>query len=443
MGTGKNEPGYILVFSLLMIALIVVLATQIADTGIVNIRYADTMLKRERARVLALSGVNIAMAQLGITLEEKKVDKEKEKKSTQDSQESSFGFSSEEAKIFIQNIWPLLDVWQTFTMTRKEHGVRGEIKICISSEEGKLNISQMIETKNDERKFREFPARMLEGLDITKDEGKKKDKKDETEDKKEGHGNKKTTINTKKQELGFKDVAENVFKGIAKFIKGKDLFKNFETYLTNKGVFETIFDKRASLTDITEFFRMDDGKAFSGFKHNIFKRPTKTGEKTIFWMDIFSDVYRWPSGSVNPWFLSNSLKNIFGFKLSGGLLQKKEQIAKLLKDFTFSRPSQYAGPQLSFPQDWNRIFADLYGIKWENIPNWLKPIMSKEFASSAFSVVSYGTVGGVTQRLYAIVRVNIAREEKKDKEKKEVKKVKEAKKKPPFIKCYISRTYWI
>jgi len=462
-----NKPGYILVFSLLLISLIVMLSTRIADIGVVGIKSSNTMLKRERARSLAASGVNIAMAQLGISLEEKKKKKEKrpegkEKEKGRPPRERRYGISSEEAKIFLANVWPLLNVPQTFKMNKRQHGVKGEIRICISSENGKLAIDDMFD--KEKRQFKAFSPKKMAALGIKK--GAKKEKKEgekdvhekekeaedkESKDKEKAKSGEKKGGKSKPPGFGYRDVLQNVFKGVVKFIQGKDFFGNVEKYLTNKAMFETIFDKRRGLDDPTEFFRMGDGKVFKGFRDNIFKKIFPKGEKpkeTVYWMDIFTPNVLYPEG-LNPWFISESLQTIFGFKgkKGGSIAARKAKIKKLLKDFSFRE--KYGQLKIVLPQDWNKIFAQLYGVKWENLPKWLKPIISKEFAYNAFSVVSYGTVGGVTQKIYATIWVRVVRDvdkEKKKQQKKDVKKEaekKEKKRKPPFVSCHISESYWI
>jgi len=368
----KNSPGYVLVFSLMMIALIVILVTRIADIGNVHIWYSKTIIDREHAKMLAWSGVNIALSQLSISGEEKKEagNKNQREKKRKDAG-PKMGWTEGEAKNFIKNIVPLLNSWQIFDIKKETYGVDGTIKVCIGSEEGKIDINQSFDFKT--RKF----------------------------------------IGQGKREGNFKKLFEQLFKRIEKFVVGKELFKKFSEYLTKKEKFEQILKNRQnSLYDPTEFLSI---KEFEVFQDAVFYEPynvdkiknnevTGAKKEKVYWMDIFTI---W-SGSrdINPWFFSNSMKRIIGikFKENEKIENKKKKINGLLKHFKLD---------LSLPADWNKIFSTLYNVKYNNLPNWIKKAMSAKFEPAVFSVLSYGTVGSVTQKLFAVLERKKIKQDKK------------------------------
>jgi len=410
MKKGHKQPGYILIFSFIIMSLIVMLATRISDIGISHVRYVRTMIEKEQARRLAWNGVNIAMSQLAMTFDTEKKQQsadvvlapggEKEKQPAQ--QEVVNGWKAAEAKLFLEKILPLIHRWQIFEFSTKEQGIDGQVKIYISGENGKVNIDDMFD----------FQERKFKGI-IPKWEKGSQPQTSAMPDKKQ-----------KSKDFGM--FLEPLFKGMGKFIKGKDLFKELEKYLTKEKQFEKLFKNRNRLIDTTEFFNI---KAFNVFEGHVYPRPLKKGEKkdkNIFWTNIFTTAFSYLWGQINPWFLTQSLQNIFGFKSKENILTKKNKLEGFLKNFKL---------KMSWPDDWDKLFAELYGIKYANLPKWVQPVMSKEFACDAFSVVSYGTVGDVTQKLYAIVSVSVVREKKKGKDRKKQEEV--------FIKCYISRSYWV
>jgi len=405
MKSYKNKPGYILVFAMMMIALIVVLVTRIVDISSVHMRFSKTMIDREHAKILAWSGVNIAMSQLSIQEDKKeeaakatkgaKEKKPKNKKLALSSvegkvpQKSSGQWTEQEAKFFLKNILPLLNEWQTFEIKRDKYGINGTIKIFIDSEEGKIDLNRVFDF--EKRKF--F-----------------------------GQG---------KKEGDYQKILQEVFKGIQKAAKGKELFKKVQDYLTNKQKFDQILKNRQNrLYDTTEFFGMKD---FDFPAESIFNQPPleikggkKETVKNIYWTDIFTlwSGYK----KINPWLLSNSIKRIAGLKFKDGqkLQEKKKKIEGVLKQFKLN---------LSWPGDWDKIFSSLYGIKYKALPDWAKQIMSTTFGPSVFSVVSYGTVGNITQKLFVVF------ERKKVASGKETAKKEAAKE--IVIEFEIKKFYWI
>jgi len=378
MKIGKKSPGYILVFSLAMIALVIVLATRIVDLSSVHVRFTQTMLEREHAKILAWSGVSIAMSQLSVREKEKKKGKEEKKEIKKASEE----WTQNEAKLFLKTILPVLNEWQTFVIKKDKFGINGTVKICISSEDGKIDLNQLFDF--EKKKFI-------------------------------GQG----------QKTGdYKKILQQLFKTLQKKVKGKSLFEKFEEYLTKKQKFEQILKNRQNrLYDTTEFLGI---KEFEVFEDKVFKAvpyETKKGEnkkgETVYWTDIFT---LWSGDDkVNPWFLSDSIMRLSGLKGKKKIEEKKTRIEKLVKQFKHN---------LSWPDDWNKIFAKLYGVEHKNLPNWAKQIMGTTFAPNTFCVLSYGTVGKVTQKLCAIF------------ERKKISKGKE-KNKEMVIEFEIKKFYWI
>ena len=217
MKNSKNQPGYILVFSLMFVALIVMLSTIISNRARLHVGYSKTMLDKERAKMLALSGLQIAMAQLAVVekkgegeSQSKKTDsKEKDKKEQKQDAGNGELWTEKEAKEFIKNVYPYLNQWQVFKLDNKNFGTDGEIKISIGVEEGKVDLNQIFD----------FQDKKFLGE-------KKRDKSDKSKGDKKG----------KESPDGgdFKKVFDELFKSMGKFVKVKELKKKIENYLTKK-----------------------------------------------------------------------------------------------------------------------------------------------------------------------------------------------------------------
>jgi hypothetical protein len=381
----KQQSGYILIFSMMFIAMIIALSMIISNRGSLHVNYAKFMISREKAKMLAYSGLQIAMAQLAIKEKKEedagKAEIGKDKSGARSSGDSKQLWTEKESKEFIKTVWPNMYKWQEFKLTEKNYGTDGIIKICIGAEEGKLDINQTFVFDEDQAK-RKFvgQADIAEKKDSENDE--QKDLK--TEAKK-----------SVKSSSDYKKLYENVFKKIDVFIKGANKFEKFEGYLKNKQRFEKILKNRQDmLYDTTEFFALD---GFDGFADKIFYEPQEEvrekgkvlkAAETIYWNDIFTIF----SGNkkISPWFISPSIKKLLGFK-EPEIKSKADSISKKFKE------------NLSYPKDWNDIFMPIFGIKYEDIPAWFKFAIDEKFEPRFFSVISYGKVDDVYHKIFAII----------------------------------------
>jgi len=159
----KKREGSIVVFSLMILSLIVFLTLQFLRSVYVGSSFINSMIDRERAEVLALSGINIAMAQLAV--DESDIEEETTTKTPQVAQEKK-GSKTDEmmAKEFLKRLLPNINRWQVFDLEEKDDGIEGTIKICITCEHGKINLNEAFDFEKQEFK-KEFEA-MLKGLEI-------------------------------------------------------------------------------------------------------------------------------------------------------------------------------------------------------------------------------------------------------------------------------------
>lgn len=159
--------------------------------------------------------------------------------------------------------------------------------------------------------------------------------------------------------------------------------------------FENFFKERQyKVQDVTELLK---NKEFDFFKERIFFEPIspekKEEEKKTYLTDIFT---AWnEKQTIEPWLLSHSLNVLLGFKqLSGSGEERKKMVEQVIEKFKVM--SQWS-------EDWNTILAPLYGKEWSAIAEPVQQSFSQIFDPRVFSILSYATVNGVTQRLLAIV----------------------------------------
>ncbi len=62
----------------------------------------------------------------------------------------------------------------------------------------------------------------------------------------------------------------------------------------------------------------------------------------------------------------------------------------------------YKSP-FSIAADWKVLFQPIYGIEFQRLPKGIDAVFATTFDPKLFSVVSYGMVGEVTLRAYAIL----------------------------------------
>ena len=134
---------------------------------------------------------------------------------------------------------PILNRWQTVKLDFAKDGIDGEIKICIMSEDGKINLNELYDFQ------------------------------------------KHAFVGSGKEQEELKKTLQEIFGNIKKASGTEGLFESLETFLKERD------DK---LRDITELLTI---KAFANFKNDIFYTPdhqSSTGKekKPLYLTDIFT-----------------------------------------------------------------------------------------------------------------------------------------------------------
>ena len=61
-------------------------------------------------------------------------------------------------------------------------------------------------------------------------------------------------------------------------------------------------------------------------------------------------------------------------------------------------------PQAKWSADWDASLKQVYGKEFSTLPKGSEVALAGQFGAQTFSVLSYGTVGAVSQQLYVIVQ---------------------------------------
>lgn len=349
MNTVHRTHGYVLILTLMIISLSVILVTYIANKGSTYIPFARLAIDREKAALLAFSGIQIAMSQLGKQPEKKAEETPAPTQPGQPQQKQMASAPGDEKslKTFLTDFFPLKNRWQDFTLNKKNDGVDGRIQFCITSEQGKIDINAIYDFKK--QKFL-------------------------------GEG---------QPQGDYKKLLQELFVRIEKLVQAKELFKGFEKFLK---------DRQYRVNDVTELLTI---KEFEPFKRSIVVEPVSAEKKsrekkeqlTIYLTDIFTTFSGKPQ--IDPWLLTDSVAAILELKRKeSGEKEDKESMNELLKKFKRT---------MNWATDWNTLFSKLYGKEFSALPAGIEALLNPTFDPKMFYIISYGTVGKITQKMVAIL----------------------------------------
>lgn len=389
-----KRTGSIVIFALMMLSLIAIVTEQLIRSTIIGTSFIKTMIDREHAEMLALGGINVAIAQLNKGLVADKKEEKKDKAAKEGREETA-----EEKKIgegekgeltamqkFIYHLLSHLNRWQVFRLSSVHDGIDGEVRICLSSEHGKININEAFDFKKNEFK-KEYEA-MLKTLEIPG-----------------------------KLPLG-------------------EFHKRMVEFLKKRG---------KKLYDVSELTNISNVEVMDIFYHppqKPQKRQSAEPNSSIYLNDVFT---LWTDDAkLDPLVFSDALCAIFGLRRPRATDPHfmKEEFKKIAAAFKKEWGADWDG-------NW-KFLQPIYGEKPKALEP-MKDIFSKSFNSKVYSVLSYGKVNNVEQRVLAIVKEV---EEKPAQEKKgaEAKKEQETPEKPAQEKeakkekkryFKIIRIYWL
>lgn len=342
----KNNRGYIIPLVLMLVSMAVLLVTVIYWRGSVYVPFMSSMLKQERARQLAMSGVQVAMSQLAVVPV---------------SQDNKKPGQLDQDKAFLTEILPTLNRWQQFILKKDVDGIDGEIRICMGCEDGKIDLNAIFDFE-----------------------------------KKQFNGN-------------WKKIIELLFARLKKDMNIEtNLFEPFEKLLK---------ERQYRFNDASELLTLEQFQVFAG---KVFYVPPTKDEKDkrpIYLMDLFTTYGS--TDKLQPWLFSDSVCAVLGIKrATPEVKQRKEMIKSWIQHFS---------SDTNWQQKWNELLKPVYGIELQSLPNGIDSVLDNKFDPRMFCVVSYGRVGEVIQRAYAMIE----RIEHKGKDS------------VSYYDCKIKKFYWI
>lgn len=365
MKVARNASGYILVLALIVVSLAVVLVSFVASRVTIYIPVTQTTVERQKALMLAYGGVQLAMSQLAYADVAQEEPTEQKEEAAAQKKPGNVGVVT-----FLSTLLPHLNEWQTVKLSVANEGLNGEIKLCIVAEEGKININELYDFK----KHAFISLKKAVPSAVPPADPKKQ-------------AQPKPAPIKEAEENETEKIVQIIFEHVQKTQGGENLFDAFATFLKNR---------QDKLHDVSELLKI---KEFAVFKNALYYEPFKVSEKTparIFLTDLFTI---WSGKkSIDPWCLSSSTSQACGFEINAeksadAQSQQKENI----KQFTGA---------YNWPQDWDKYFKNRYNKDLPALPAGFQSMLATRFEPTVFAVLSSGTVGRITERVYALVERN-------------------------------------
>lgn len=324
--------GFIIPLTMMLVAIAMVLITAIYQRGSLFVPFITTMYQREQAKLLALSGIQIAMSQLA------QASTSTNKKNLQKGVLPMAG--AEDQSAFFAALFPKMYQWQEFKLKQDVDDIDGAIKIMLSSEDGKINLNTIYD----------FVTKKFVGEGQAQGDWKKIMQQ---------------LLERIQRKMG---ISSNLFEGFEKFLK----------------------QRQYKVNDASELLTIN---AFRPFASRQFYEPIskELKERPVYLFDLFTvSGY----GRLQPWLLSDSLRGVLDMKRAISAVPGKERIQEIVKHFK---------PNVTIAKEWNTIFQPIYGIEFQRLLKGIDAVFETTFDPKLFSVVSYGIVGNVTLRAYAIL----------------------------------------
>lgn len=344
-----GKPGYILILTLMMMALGTAIVTKLYYQTTSYVPVADLVVKREKAKLLALGGVQMVISRLT------------------GPQQPKNGLTSEpedSAKrlpqaVFLERVLPTLNRWDLVVLQEDVDGLDGEVKICLMCEDGKINLNQW--------------------YDFTKHEFK---------------GASKAKPGVEQSETGMGVLLEILFNKLGEITKDqvepKVMLRELENFLA---------ERKQPLYDLTELLTLPSWQYFQNYQFYLppgdSNDESSLKQRPIYLTDLFTTYGA--SLQVQPWLFSDALLAVLGFARarSDDIIKREQAVAGWTKQFT---------AQMQWPADWGKTLGLMYGVDLSNLPKGVVEVFDPSFKPQFFSVRSEGKIGQVTQGLYAIIK---------------------------------------
>lgn len=258
-------------------------------------------------------------------------------------------------QLFLRLLRTLLPVYgkmQTYDLKRDPDGITGKIQFCITSEEGKIDLNAVYDFKT--HKF----------------------------------------VGEGQQTGDYKKIMEQWCGLLESRLKTQDLFQQCNAYMRKQ---TTVLNDSSQLLAL---------KALNPLQDSLFYIPSTTTKDrhedthSLYLEDMFTV---WTGKrTLDPWLLTDSLCAVLGLKRRDTIEKDEVKMPQKVQEFVWEK-------------DWDTYLAPRYGKKYADLPAFVRPLLATKFEPRMFSVLSYGKIGRVTQKVLAIIELTVATTQKKEK----------------------------
>lgn len=389
----QNQPGYILILTLMVLGLATAVITRMFYQTSAFVPLSNLAIKRQKAQNLALAGVQMALSKLNgpqVDMRPEQEDNNASKNNKPDvDQETAKTKQKSKQAVFIERILPALNRWESFNLHEDSDGIDGNIKICLACEDGKINLNQLYDFTKHE--FKDTGTRMVSGNRV------ERFLQDNANIFKNLAGQE-----TKKEDSPSMLFLQHVFNRLGNFTQNQ-----IEPARAYSALCNFLKERSYQLIDVTELLNIPELGYFN--QHIFYEPPANINAsdemsdqfeqdnqaRPVYLMDIFT--LSTSREKLEPWLLSDSLLAILSFPRAqaGDIIRREQEVAKWTTNFE---------PGVNWPESWDKSLGQEYEVKFDT----LKPEIARSFLNvfnpKVFSVLSHGTVGGVTQKIYAIIK---------------------------------------
>lgn len=264
-----NRSGFVMPYVLGVVVLLTMIVTLLVSRSQIFLPSSKRAQESINSQMLALSGLEIGKALLA-----KAYTTAKKEEGSAAQPVNKPKQSHEAIHHFYQTILPLLNTWQTYEFEQARDGFQGTIKVCISCEEGKLDLNAL--WNFDKNQF-------------ACDAGPRE----------------------------IRSLYEQLFDRIGTLSKTSNLMPALQDFFTRRGYIAN---------DPTELFILKEYRAFSS---SIFFSPDEQpqGNGKLFLNDLFTV---WTGkASLDPFLLSDSWRTVLEFKKHPAQEKIKEIVPKI------------------------------------------------------------------------------------------------------------------
>lgn len=335
----KHSSGYILIVTMLMVASATALVNAIFYQSGVTVSLVYMAIGREKAKLLAFSGLEVTRAQLSY------VSPKPEKQPANQAGNAQKQQPPDPVKELLTRILPSLNRWQTFELREQIDGIDAELKICIMSEEGKINLNKIYDF------------------------------------------NKHVFMGEKAEQENWKTILKQLLKKVESEMKMSNLFESLEKFLKKA---EEPFD------DITQLLLIPEWQKFKDMLYYQPAVPEHKGTRPLYLTDIFT-LYS-PTARLQPWLFSDSMLALIGFARASGQESgdRAKNVVEWLKSFK---------KNVNWKTDWATSLKLVYQKELQSLPKGIDSVLSTTVAPKMFSVLSKATVEGISQHIFAYIEV--------------------------------------